>query len=353
MKAIWHLLIGAAMVLAMGGAASAAEKAAADPFLGDWRGQWSGGRRRIFAQVIPRGGGRYQVNVLPELDRRCPPHAVLEAKADGGVLQFDRDGWAGRIEGGRFTGTGPQRGKPAPFAMEKVTRLSPRLGAKPPKGAVVLFDGSGFDQWEPRGREADKGITWKLLDGFARVWPPLKEHAFGTAIRARRVLADFHLHLEFRLPLLADAAGQTRANSGVIIEEYEFCEVQILDSYGLPGYYDECGAIYRKSAPKVNMCAPPGVWQSFDIDYRGPRFDASGSLTAGPRITVNHNGRFIHKDEELPYSQRARTARWQRRGSRKCGRITLQHHGDPIDFRNIWMTPLAEQRRPDASRGDR
>jgi hypothetical protein len=128
-------------------------------------------------------------------------------------------------------------------------------------------------------------------------------------------------------------------------EEFEFYEVQILDSYGLPGYWDECGAIYNKAAPKVNMCAPPGQWQTYDITYRSPKFDESGRLVARARITVNHNGRLIHHQMELPYSQHAIQRRNKQPDARTPGRITLQHHGDPVDFRNIWLLPLSGDQR--------
>jgi hypothetical protein len=194
---------------------------------------------------------------------------------------------------------------------------------------------------ESDGRGGIDQIAWQKIDDYLRVWPPLDEHAFGAAVRTRQAWSAFQLHLEFRLPLIAAATGQTRANSGVIIEEFEFIEVQILDSYGLPGYWDECGGIYRKESPKFNMCAPPGQWQSYDIIYHGPTFDDSGNLVARPRITVDLNGKRIHTDVELPYSERALKNRREKPDLKTPGRIVLQHHGDPIDFRNIWIKPLS------------
>jgi len=328
-----------------------------DPFLGDWQGEWAteapgqppgtgtapaAAGRRLVAQVIPRGEGNYQINLLPAFDERGTAHAVVQAKVEGDRLRFDQGGWTGELHGERFKGTGTRGGEQAAFEMAKVTRLSPRLGEKPPKDATVLFDGTNFDHWEAnRGDPA--AITWQLAGGCARVWPPLKEHAFGTAIRTKKAFPNFRLHLEFRLPLMAGDTGQTRANSGVIIEEFEFYEVQILDSYGLAGDDHECGSIYGKAAPKVHLCGPPLVWQSYDITYRGPRFDPSGNLVAKARITVDHNGKVIHEDLELPFSERAVTARRQRPDSRTPGRITLQHHGDPVEFRNIWIIELGAQ----------
>lgn len=327
------------------------DKAAeADPFLGDWESVPGLGQGQpMVAQVIPRGSGRYRVHFLAAFDQRCPPFAELDAQAEGGVLRFDHDGWSGRMEGGLLQGTGRLRDKPGstvwkevPLNLKKITRAaSPRVGASPPEGALVLFDGKQFDNLESDGREG-KELEWQRLDDCLRIWPPLPDHSFGAALRTRRGFPDFHLHLEFRLPLIAAATGQTRANSGVIIEEFEFYEVQILDSYGLPGYWDECGALYNKEAPKVNACRPPGQWQSYDIVFHGPRFDADGNLAAPPLITVDLNGKRIHHDVELPYSERALQTRWEKPESRKPGRITFQNHGDPVDLRNIWILELKD-----------
>jgi hypothetical protein len=317
------------------------DRASEDRFLGDWQGNWSQGwPRELVAQIIPRGGGNYTIQFLPVFDQRCAPLAVVSAKADGQKLTFDQDGWSGTVQGNQLTGTGPQRNASLSFKLSKVARLSPRLGAQPPDGAIVLFDGGDLDHWESDGRDGNEQITWQKLDDCLRVWPPLTEHAFGAAIRTRRAWPSFQLHVEFRLPLIAEATGQTRANGGIIIEEYEFFEVQILDSYGLPGYWDECGAIYRKESPKFNMCAPPGQWQSYDITYSGPQVDRDGKLLASPRITVDLNGKRIHNDVELPYSERAARNRVEKPEMKTPGRIVLQHHGDPIDFRNIWLVEL-------------
>jgi len=314
------------------------DKVGSDPFLGDWKGKFEKGRPAdLVAQVIPRGDERYDVQFLPVFDQRCCPLSILEATVVDNKLCFDSDGWSGAFVDGKLTGVGILNKRPAAFTLHKVTRLSPRLGAKPPDTATVLFDGSSLDEWESDGRGGVKEITWRQIDDYIRVWPPLETHSFASALRTRNAWQDFKLHLEFRLPLIAAATGQTRGNSGIIIEEFEFYEAQILDSYGLPGYWDDTGAIYKKEAPKVNMCAPPGQWQSYDIIYHAPRFDADGNLVARARITMDLNGKRIHNDVELPYSERALKNRREKPELKTPGRIILQHHGDPIDFRNIWI----------------
>ncbi|MFZ5830658.1 MAG: 3-keto-disaccharide hydrolase [Planctomycetota bacterium] len=321
------------------------DKAGEDLFMGDWEGRWSKGfPPELVAQVVPQGSGKYLINFLPAFDERCPALAVVEAKVDGEQLRFEQAGWSGQIDGDELSGTGLVRNNPTPFTLRKAVRVSPRLGAKPPKDAMVLFDGGDLAEWESDGRGGIQEIQWQKIDDFLRVWPPQEKHVIVAGIRTRQAWPSFQLHVEFRLPLIATGTGQTRGNSGVILEEFEFYEVQILDSYGLPGYWDECGAIYKKEAPKVNMCAPPGQWQSYDITYHAAEFDDAGKLGRRPRITINHNGQLIHNNTELPYSDRAVEQRQKEPTARTPGRITLQNHGDAIDFRNIWVRPITRKK---------
>lgn len=298
-------------------------------FVGDYRGRWEKGEiidPEIDAQVIALGGDRYRIRLVPMLDMRCPPKAVIEASASRNRIKFEGGGYYGEIRDGKITG-GRREGK-ATFALEKVTRLSPRLGAAPPAHAIVLFGGHGLDAWE----EA-KG--WEISDGAMMVTPK------GEDIVSKQHFKDVQLHVEFRLSYMPKARGQQRSNSGVFVQDTY--EVQVLDSYGLEGYYNECGALYKVSAPDVNACAPPLQWQSYDIGYRAPRFDAQGELAEHPRMTVYHNGVLIHDDREMrwitAWTERERLAD----PPREAGAIRLQAHGDYVQFRNIWLVELSEE----------
>lgn len=324
------------------------QAAQADPFLGDWEAAPGQSQPKpIVAQVIPRGSGAYRLNFLPAFDQRCPPYAEVDAQADGPLLRFNQDGWSGTIKDGVLEGTGRLQetvGSPVfqatPLLLKHTVRLSPRLGARPPDGAVILYDGKNLlEHFESDDRNG-LPLQWQQIEDGLRIWPPLPGHEFGAALRTRKAYPDFQLHVEFRLPLIASAIGQTRANSGIIIEDFEFYEVQILDSYGLPGYWDETGALYTKEAPRVNACRPPGQWQSYDIIYHGPRFDGDGKLASQARISVNLNGIEVQRDLQLPYSERALQTRRAKPTLRTPGRLTFQNHGDPIDYRNLWIKEL-------------
>jgi hypothetical protein len=194
--------------------------------------------------------------------------------------------------------------------MAKQNRKSSTLGAKPPQGAVVLFDGTSADGFE-NGK----------LDGPTLIQGITSKHKFQNAT----------LHLEFLLSYMPEAREQGRANSGCYVQgRYE---VQILDSFGLEGRNNECGGIYSVKAPSVNMCYPPLSWQTYDIDFTAAKFDATGKKTADARMTVKHNGVTIHNNVAVP---KATTAAPLGEGP-EPGPLYLQDHGNPIRFRNIWL----------------
>lgn len=132
------------------------------------------------------------------------------------------------------------------------------LGAKPPRGAVVLFDGKTLDGWvKTDGRTP---AAWPIEGDVMTVGKK------QGAIMTTRRLGDVQLHLEFNVPLMPEARGQARGNSGVFLAGAY--ELQILDSYGLKPQTNDCGAIYKQVAPSVNACKPPLQWQTYDVTFR-------------------------------------------------------------------------------------
>lgn len=192
-----------------------------------------------------------------------------------------------------------------------VERESGTMGACPPCNAVVLFDGSNTDRL--------KGA--QIVDGL------LKE-GFETA----DAYGDFQLHLEFRLPYMPKARGQGRANSGVYIQSRY--ELQILDSFGLDGAFNECGALYRERKPDLNMCLPPLVWQTYDIWFRSARFDEDGNKIQDAHLTAWLNGVPVHNDIDVPTP----TGGGKRVGEKPFPLPTkFQNHNNPVRFRNLWI----------------
>jgi hypothetical protein len=311
-----------------------------DPFMGDWQGTWrlddGSDSGPVVAQVIALGQGKYRAKFLEEFNVRVPAIALLEGQLKEGKVRFSGPGRYEDneftlqvvLEGEKFAGTFQGQDFAGSLVMEKVIRLSPTLGAKPPAKAIVLFKGKNFKKWKRTGKKpGEDSVQWKLVDRAMEVKPG------GGSIITRKEFADVRLHLEFRTPFMPKARGQGRGNSGVYLQgRYE---VQVLDSYGLEGRDNECGGIYGVGPPLVNMCAPPMQWQTYDITYRVPRFDSTGKKKSDARMTVIHNGVKIQDKVKV---SKATTA-----APGGDGGIYLQDHGNRVQYRNIWLVELPEE----------
>lgn len=277
-------------------------------------------------QVVALGGGNFEAYVLdgglPGLGwTRDKVRSVLKGSRDGGKITFVpfskknipiNEKISGKITGGKFllTVLGGKK-----LALPRIERKSPTLAAKPPKGAIVLFDGSSAEHWN----------NGKVENGYLR----------ATGCTSKQFFTDYSLHLEFRTPYMPTARGQGRGNSGIYHSGR--WETQVLDSFGLEGRDNEAGGIYSVSKPRLNMCLPPLAWQTYDVDFTAAKFDADGKRTAWARITVKLNGVLVHKDLELPknFTTAAPIRSALVNGE---GPVFIQNHNNPVVYRNIWLT---------------
>lgn len=328
---LWrHALLGliVGLILAARGVSAAeehvvytsAEKADQDFSLqGEYTGELKspeGNSFKVGIQVIALGKGEFRAVAyhggLPGdgWDRHADPNPTsVEATLKEGVVTF---------AGERGTGILSKEGlevlssdKTKLGKLVRVERKSPTLEAAPPAGAIVLFDGSNAVAFENGRVTEDK---W-LMQG----------------VTSKQKFGDCTLHLEFLLPYKPTARGQERGNSGCYLQgRYE---VQILDSFGLSGEDNECGGIYGVKKPLVNMCLPPLVWQTYDIDFTAARYGADGKKVSPARITVRHNGIVVQENTEVPNSTRAAPVK----ESSELGPLYLQDHGNPVRYRNIWI----------------
>ena len=153
----------------------------------------------------------------------------------------------------------------------------------------------------------------------------------GAVVGVGEVVVGGENGLGLQQPFRPEARGQSRGNSGLYLANRY--EVQILDSFGLDGKSNECGGIYQRLAPKVNMCLPPLQWQTFDIDFTKAVADASGQKVSATRLTARLNGVLIHDDVEVPGPTGG--ARGKDEGTPDV--LRLQGHRNFVQFRNLWL----------------
>ena len=226
---------------------------------------------------------------------------------------------------------GSAQGQYGDISDLKVAKSADKIDVKstpPPSDAIVLFNGKSLDKWVKTDGKSEP--EWVLMENGT------VEVKNGGIMTKEKFDGHFKLHVEFRVPYMPNAKGQGRGNSGVYLQgRYE---VQILDSYGLKSKDDDCGGIYKVAVPRVNACKAPTVWQAYDIDFRAPVYK-DGKKVKPPIISVTQNGEVIHKDVEITLDN---TVSGLGGDPSKPGPIHLQDHGNPVQFRNIWLEPLKD-----------
>ena len=206
----------------------------------------------------------------------------------------------------------------------------PDYPARAPAAATALIGldwkpsaPSDLEHWQHAG---DKPAAWREIGEALEVVP-------GTGdLLSRASFGDALYHVEFQTPAMPEATGQARGNSGVFVQDRY--EVQVLDSHGLEPGMGDCGSIYGQHVTAVNASRPPERWQSYDIEFTAPRFDAGGTKSANARMTVWHNGIRIHDDVELSGPTAGGSA-----GEVASAPLRLQDHGDKVRYRNVWILP--------------
>lgn len=199
-----------------------------------------------------------------------------------------------------------------------------------PSDAIVLFDGTSLDQWVSQ-KDGASPAEWEVSDGAFTV-------ASGKGgIQTKQQFTDYQLHVEWRSPTQIVGEGQGRGNSGIFMQG--LYEVQVLDSYNNRTYSNgQAASLYKQRIPLVNATKAPGEWQTYDIIWTAPRFNADGMLISKARVTVLHNGVLVQNNVELDGpTEYIGLPKYKAHGA---GPIALQDHGNPVSFRNVWIRPL-------------
>lgn len=201
----------------------------------------------------------------------------------------------------------------------------------------ALFNGKDLSGWKLRDEKADP--TWKVVSSV-KVDPSNPKKLVGeggegillripaekaTDLISEKSFGDCEVHVEFFLA--------KDSNSGVfLMGQYE---VQITDSFGIPDnklQAGECGGIPWLKAPAINACRKPGEWQTMDIVFKAPKFDAGGKKTANARfISITLNGKRVQENLEVPEP----TGSELDGGERATGPLLIQGNEGVVAFRNI------------------
>jgi hypothetical protein len=221
------------------------------------------------------------------------------------------------------------------------------LLSMPPATWTSLSSSPSFEAWrEDHGGWAIAGDVSLNSDNPSRFDEKpgsgtLVSDGDAANLESREEYQDVDVRLEFMIP--------KHSNSGVkLLGRYE---IQILDTYGakdLSG--DSCGGIYPRAEekpsyhhidrgvpPRVNSAKRAGEWQSLEIEFIGPRFDAEGNKTSNARfVRVVLNGKEIHKNVEVSAPT---GAAWRLVKEVPRGPLLLQGDHGRVAFRNIQVRP--------------
>ncbi len=201
--------------------------------------------------------------------------------------------------------------------------VTPGANGGPPGDAIILFDGKDLSKWKG-------GDAWEIKDGVAT--------AKKGGLTSLDPYGDCQFHIEFATPEKVEGSGQGRGNSGVyLMGKYE---IQILDSYQNPTYFDgQAGSVYKQQPPMVNVSRKPGEWQAYDIIFEAPRFAEDGAVLKPAIVTVLHNGVVVQNHFELKGGTYFDKPAAYTKHAEKLP-LNIQYHGNPMRFRNMWIREI-------------
>jgi len=222
------------------------------------------------------------------------------------------------------------RNAPQPPVVDSGMASTQPQAGKPPSDAIILFNGKDLSNWE-----SEKGgpAEWKVEKGYFATVPGKGD------IRTKQAFGDCQLHVEWSAPNPPHGEDQDRGNSGVYLQSNY--EIQVLDSFQSKTYPDgQAAALYGQYAPLVNACRPPGQWQTYDVVFHGPRFDAAGKLTRAATITVFHNGVLVQDHVTVLGRTDGEHEPYEKTPTKLP--LKLQDHNHPVRFRNVWIREIPE-----------
>lgn len=258
---------------------------------------------------------------------------IISCKEEVKVQPLEKEDQAEKvIVHEEYSGEEPTEPEATEFYEPKVPEVKPYAQNGAPSDAIILFDGSNFDEWIQTNDSTD--VVWHLNDDGSMT---VKDKS--GFIQTKRNFGDIQLHIEWRSPAEINGEGQHRGNSGVFLDG--LYEIQVLDNNDNPTYVNgQVGSIYKQHIPLAMASVPTGEWNKYDIIYHHPVFNDEGQKIKSGTITLLHNGVLTLDHAELkgttPYIG------YPKNPPHGKGPIMLQDHGDNsrVSYRNIWVREI-------------
>lgn len=283
----------------------------------------------IRAEVVAMSKINWRINLYLGGDDGSEKKFEVPARLSEGTATVDGDvdfrgehKVRGTLKDGAFVGKLDGRDQDGEFTLKRVMLQSPTLGKPVPEGGISLLDGTNIAANWVRSPE-----QWCMqADGSMEVC--------SSNLVTTQEFGDAEYHIEFMCPFKPNARDQERGNSGVyFMGRYE---MQVLDNFGDATADNWCGGIYKKAKPLLNASLPPLTWQTYDVTFIAPKFDASGNKIADAELTVLHNGKLIHDKVKLS----GPTPGGVSDVDAPTGPLLLQDHDNPVRYKNIWVKPI-------------
>jgi PBP1b-binding outer membrane lipoprotein LpoB len=201
-----------------------------------------------------------------------------------------------------------------------------------PSDAIVLFDGTNFDEWISSRDSTD--VKWNLNEDASMT---VKDKTGD--IQTKRNFGSVQLHIEWRSDPNNTQTNQNKSNSGVFLQNRY--EIQVLDNNNNSTYVNgQVASIYKQSIPLAMASVETGKWNSYDVIYHAPQFNKDGEKTKSGTITVLHNGVLVQDHFEIKGT--TEYIGWPKNKAHGKAPIKLQDHQDNsgVSYRNIWVRNL-------------
>jgi hypothetical protein len=277
--------------------------------------------------------------------RDAPPASYAEAGPEWGIVLYgERQGDVVPFDIGdgqytaRWTASGLEinEGKKVAGKLARIDRVSPNAGAKPPQGAVVLFDGTDMNSWQ-MGPHSNEVAFERAKKIFA------EEKLLSPGLVSKQTFGDCHIHFDM---LLASGPGKTRGSG---LKPHNRYQIVILESFaslwGVTSFDCQMMSLLKLGSdksptpkhgnahwPDENVSLPPMTWQGVDVDLTAAKF-VDGKKTANAILSVRFNGHVLYDKLEL-----TNVGHSAPKEGPEPGPIQFMN-GHGVRFRNVWVLP--------------